>query len=335
LFQRSLNLTKRLAAWVGWIITLGIIAFEVFSYCLPQDLLKRSEPYASLVCLSFFGRVLTFQLGLLLGFVAIAAAVLHRKRLLLLSALMVCICIAPTLPTLLPRSHPQPEGPVLRVMSMNLKYTHEHPELIIEQIRRHDPDILAIEDYTPFAAQIIGDSVGDRYPLRGFYFNYFQGLAIYSKLPFTESVRVNFTVTRRQMRAVVRFHGQPIVVYVEHPFSPRSRQRILNNRMATLDLAGQVQKEKLPVIALGDFNFTDSTPNEAVLKRVGLADAFEAIGWGRGSTWPVSPRWLGWLPGVRIDHVFFSSKLRCSSFSVGDYDGSDHLPITADLWLAH
>jgi endonuclease/exonuclease/phosphatase (EEP) superfamily protein YafD len=330
---RVKKFAARAAVWIGWGVTLGLVAIEVFSYCLPQDLLRRSEPYATLVCISFFGRVLTFHFGLMLGLVAIGAAVLRNRRLRLVSGLLACVCLAPAVPTLLPSWHRDRAGPTLRVMSMNLKYTHEHPELIVAQIRKNDPDVLAIEDYTPFAQQVIGDAVGQRYPNREFLFNYFQGLAIYSKLPFTEPVRISFTPTRRQMRAVVRFHDQPIVVYVEHPFSPRSKQRILNNRMATLDLAGQVQSEKLPVIALGDFNFTDATPNESVLKSVGLADAFEAVGWGRGSTWPVSPQWLSWLPGVRIDHVFFSSQLHCSRFFVGDYDGSDHLPIVADLWL--
>ena len=92
-----------------------------------------------------------------------------------------------------------------------------------------------------------------------------------------------------------------------------------------------MRAETLPVIAAGDFNFTQETPNEAALKNVGLQDGFEQSGQGRGSTWPVDPPWMQWLPGVRIDHIFVSRQLTCTHFFVGGYDGLDHLPIVADV----
>jgi endonuclease/exonuclease/phosphatase family metal-dependent hydrolase len=202
---------------------------------------------------------------------------------------------------------------------------------IADQILKYKPDVLAVEDYTPFAQTAIEKTTGNIYPYRAFSFNYLQGLAIYSRFPFASEPTSNFTLTRRQMRAVILFDDQPVAIYVEHPFSPRSERRILNNRLATMDLAGEIQREKLPAIAAGDFNFTDTTANEAALKSVGLTDAFETAGHGRGSTWPVEPKWMRWLPGVRIDHIFFSRQFTCTSFTVGDYDGSDHLPIIADI----
>ena len=66
-----------------------------------------------------------------------------------------------------------------------------------------------------------------------------------------------------------------------------------------------------------------------------MADGFELAGHGRGSTWPVEPQWMQWLPGVRIDHVFVSPQLTCTQFIVGEYDGSDHLPVIADIGFVH
>lgn len=318
-------------SFIAWFAAAGIIGLLLVSYSLPQDLSRRSEPYATLVCISFFGRVLTFQFGLMLCALAVLAVILRRKRLLLVSAVMAGICLVPTAKTLLPHDLPPAAEPALRVMSMNLKYTFTHGELIWGQIQKYKPDVLALEDYTPYDQSVIEESVGQDYPSRQFYLNFMQGLAIYSRFPFASEPRISFTATHRQIRVAVLFHGQPIVIYVEHPFSPRSKQRILNNRMSTLDLAGQVRAEKLPVIAVGDFNFTETTPNESVLKVVGLEDAFELAGHGRGSTWPMDPAWEQWLPGVRIDHIFCSRQLTCTEFMIGQPDGSDHLPIIADI----
>jgi endonuclease/exonuclease/phosphatase (EEP) superfamily protein YafD len=318
-------------AVAAWSATILLIAVLVFAYVLPQDLLRKNQPYAALVVVSFFGRVLTFHIGLALGAAAMAAIALRRKKLLLLSASIALICLLPALKSLLPHRIAPATGPKLRVMSMNLKFTQSHADLIERQILQYKPDVLALEDYTPFAESAIEIAAGNMYPYRHFYFNYLQGLAIYSRLPFAETPTTTFTITRRQIRAVILFEGRAIVIYVEHPYSPRSMRRILNNRLATSDLAGQVNRDKFPVIAAGDFNFTDTTPNEAVLKRVGLSDAFESAGHGRGSTWPMEPKWKQWLPGVRIDHIFFSRQLDCTWFAVGQYDGSDHLPIVADI----
>jgi endonuclease/exonuclease/phosphatase (EEP) superfamily protein YafD len=40
---------------------------------------------------------------------------------------------------------------------------------------------------------------------------------------------------------------------------------------------------------------------------------------------------MQWLPGVRIDHIFVSNQLTFTQFFVGEHDGSDHLPIVADV----
>jgi len=150
-----------------------------------------------------------------------------------------------------------------------------------------------LQDYTPFAEVALNRAFAADYANRFLQPYTLQGLAIYSRRPFIDGPpQATFSKTRRQMRAVIELDGQPMVIYVEHPYSPRSGRRIINNRLATLDLAQQVQAEKYPVIIAGDFNFSDCTPNEDALKAVGLRDSFELAGHGRGSTWPVEPQWM-------------------------------------------
>ena len=156
---------------------------------------------------------------------------------------------------------------------------------------------------------------------------------LYSRLPFDGPPTVDAHGHRRQIRAVIRVGGKPVALYVLHPLSPRTQRRILWNRLSTADLAEQVRREPLPVILAGDFNFTAETSNAAALTGLGFSDAFDLAGRGRGSTWPVRPRWTAWLPGVRIDHVYLSPALTCARYATGGYVGSDHLPIVADVAL--
>ena len=331
-FKHLSLLSSRLLSAFIWVISLSIATALLFSYTLPQDLSKTSILYATLVEASFFVRVLTFHLGLVLLVLMGAALLMRRWKLSIFIGPVMLFCMYPTLSAMIPHHPAAAVGPTLRIMSMNLKYTVENGELITHQLTTFNPDVVVIEDSTPYSKQVIEKQFGGDYPHRGFLFNALQGLAIYSRIPFEGGRPTStFTKLRRQMRVVINFNGKQLAIYVEHPFSPRSRQRILNNRLATLDLVEQMRNEQLPVVLAGDFNFTQSTPNEDSLKTVGMRDGFELAGQGRGSTWPVEPQWMQWLPGVRIDHVFISPQLTCTQFLVGDYDGSDHLPIVADV----
>jgi endonuclease/exonuclease/phosphatase (EEP) superfamily protein YafD len=332
---RPRRFLSAVAAGIGWLLALAGVTLLLFSYLLPQDLARTDKPYARMVQIAFFGQVLTFHFGLLLACVCAMAALLRRWWLAAVTAVPVLFVLLPALVHCLP-GHPRPAtGPTVRIMSANLKYFNRDANRIIAQIHQNDPQVLAIEDYTPFSQDVIDSEFAHDYPHRKLVPNYGQGLAIYSRLPFDDGPpRTHFDKIRRQMRAVIRIDGQPVALYIVHPYSPRTDRRIMTNRLETLDLVNQVRAEKIPVILAGDFNFTGTTANASALKAIGLQDAFELAGIGRGSTWPVNPPWMQWLPGVRIDHIFVSRELTCTHFAVGGYTGSDHLPIIAEIGFA-
>jgi endonuclease/exonuclease/phosphatase (EEP) superfamily protein YafD len=329
--KRLRSVFARGLAALLWLTATSIIALLIFSCALPQDLTRTTAVYTRLVQIAFFGRVLTFHLAILLAGITAIALPLRRWRLCVLSGVAWLIAFCPSPLSLIPRHPPPIVGSHLRLMSMNLKYTHADPELIVDQIRRFNPDVLLVEDYTPFAESALARHLGSDYPHRCLKPNFLEGLAIYSRRPFEGEPTEIFTDEVRQMRGVIKLDGSPLVIYLEHPFSPRSLQRIIGNRRATAYIAQEVMSEQDPVIVAGDFNFTSSTPNAEALQAAGLRDAFDLAGHGRGSTWPVEPRWLRWLPGFRIDHVYVSRSLSCKQFFVGEYDGSDHPPIVADV----
>ena len=217
-------------------------------------------------------------------------------------------------------------------MSMNVKYTNRDAADIVAQVRRFDPDVLALEEFSPIPRRALDDALTADYPFR--YLRPYGGigLGIYSKLPFEGGPpQVSFAGVRRQLRAVVRVGDRQVAVYVLHPLSPRSVRRVLLNRLATADLANQITREPLPVVLAGDFNFTAETPNAAALTGLGLTDAFDLAGFGRGSTWPAKPRLATYVPGVRIDHFYLSPSLTCVGYITGGYTGSDHYPVVADV----
>jgi endonuclease/exonuclease/phosphatase (EEP) superfamily protein YafD len=322
----------RFLALFTWIITIGITAMLLYSRLLPQRMSSDDQIYKWLVAAAFFLQVLTFQIGLGLAGITVFAAVLRRWRLVLFAGLMSLLCIVPTTGPLM--SHPPVPvtGRTWRLMDMNVKYHWGNSPSIIKQVQRYKPDVITVEDPTIAWDEEFAAALKAEYPHR--YLNPYwgEGLEVYSKFPFTGGPpKLNFDKKRRQLRVELLIDDKPVVLYVLHPYSPRTPNRIMRNRIATVALADDISRDVYPVVAAGDFNFTAETPNEKLLKSVGLSDAWGQAGWGRGSTWPNLPRWMGHLPGVRIDHVFLSKDLTCTAFELGTYDGSDHLPIVVDI----
>ncbi len=324
---------NRLATATGWMALVAITATLAFSYGLPQRLTDPDPAYLRLVTVAYFGRVFTFHAGLMLFAIAIVALSLRRRGLTLIAVVLAAVALWPTALACLPRHPSPPVGRPVRVMSMNTKYTNRDAADIVAQVRRFNPDVLAVQEFASPVRDTLDGAFGADYPFRCMRLSGDIALALYSRLPFQGQPTVLASYRRRQIRAVIRVDGRPVALYVLHPLSPRTRQRILSNRLATADLADQLRSEPLPAILAGDFNFTAETPNAAALTGVRLTDAFDLAGWGRGSTWPVRPRWAAWLPGVRIDHVYLSPALTCTRYAAGGYIGSDHLPIVADVAL--
>jgi endonuclease/exonuclease/phosphatase family metal-dependent hydrolase len=94
-----------------------------------------------------------------------------------------------------------------------------------------------------------------------------------------------------------------------------------------------------PLVAAGDLNMTDQTPEFRRLRSLGLLDAHREAGWGFGNTFPAvqSIRIVGRsiavpMPLLRIDHVLVSDEFVVRGVQTGPAGGgSDHLPVTADL----
>ena len=143
-------------------------------------------------------------------------------------------------------------------------------------------------------------------------------------MPLTEGPGVLAT------RVTLDWQGTPVTVLGVHlhwPLGPK------NSRMRNAELAGIAAfaaARKEPVIVAGDFNVTPWSHNfRKTLQASGLSDC--AAGHGLAPSWPAQFPPLG----IRIDHCWVSHHWRSADVRLGPANGSDHLPLIADLvWTA-
>jgi endonuclease/exonuclease/phosphatase family metal-dependent hydrolase len=106
--------------------------------------------------------------------------------------------------------------------------------------------------------------------------------------------------------------------------SPEIEQNIMSRSEQAATIREFAQKQKLPLIVMGDFNLV---PDSTIFRQnfSGLTDAFEASGFGLGYSY--DNHWTR----VRIDHVLMNDSFRCEDCFVGPFLGVPHRPIVADL----
>jgi endonuclease/exonuclease/phosphatase (EEP) superfamily protein YafD len=233
------------------------------------------------------------------------------------------------------RAEPVAVSPRLRVMSVNLLMVNTDTAGIIGEIKAEQPDVLMLQEYTAGWHNAIQRELGAAYPhssvvMREDSF----GIAVYSRTAFVGDV-VQFPLGRagvEQMRAEVDLRGgHRLALYNVHLLPPRTPLYTGEHRLQFDDLVNALRAEPLPYVVCGDFNFPETTPQHAALKRAGAREAHELAGRGRGATWPVNGVFRYLVPGIRIDHVYLGSPLTATRCETGIGRGSDHRPVVVDV----
>jgi vancomycin resistance protein VanJ len=128
----------------------------------------------------------------------------------------------------------------------------------------------------------------------------------------------------------------PLTVTNIHPFSPRhalfgeaDAALDLRQREAQLEAAvASARRRGPPFLIAGDSNL----PHLSAFARRhfdGLDDAFAAVGFGFGYTFPAKRPWM------RIDRVLLGPGVRPVEARVGPKGASDHLPLAVTLEIVH
>lgn len=214
---------------------------------------------------------------------------------------------------------------------LNLRWNNQQKDAVITEIRRLDPDLVMVTEYSGQWARIL-DQFGKNYPVRmrcasnrnrG-------GAAIFSKLPLADG-RSGFVEP-----CICGFYGSALIddftaggkpfslgmIHLRWPW-PASGPELIDQLLPDL--------HALPEDALiaGDFN---SVTWSHSVRRFAEAGALDVVG-GIGPTWrptlTISGRQLKWpfALGLPIDNVMEKGAVRVLRTERLDDLGSDHLPV--------
>ncbi len=318
------------------IIFIGLTYLALLYAALgPADLLRDDHLYICLWYVAFVCRTAIFHLGLL-SLVVVGSAVCLRQMRLVICAipLLMCTLLPSALATLQPiSSELQPYD--VRVMSYNAYWYNANAGSAIAEINRYTPDVVVIQECPPVWQRDLPIKLGSQYPYthigqrRGSYSS-----AILSKFPILGQPELYTGHQRKSLPAVrmtIDVRGREVALYNVHLFRPiLGRLRKMRRQLRVL--RERVADESMPVIVAGDFNFTGLSKMHEYMLSAGLTDAHDAVGQGRGTTWPKTSS-INWLPGFRIDHVYTSQAFTPTATRIGYGAGSDHRPLIVDLKL--
>nr|WP_112736310.1 endonuclease/exonuclease/phosphatase family protein [Micromonospora noduli] len=252
-----------------------------------------------------------------------------------LAALAAVALLGTVTPRALASPQPAAAGPTVRLLTANLLAGAGNAETLVELVRRHQVDVLTVQEFTP-DAQAALDRLGLDTLLPHRQLNAEIGTAgsgLYSRWPLTDGgVRRNLEGWGfSQAYATVPVPGGPPVrVESAHPSAPYALDQMGAWRADLTAQPPATPDGGLRILA-GDFNATlDHSPLRALL-RSGYVDAADAAGAGLTGTW--GPYDGDLIPPVTIDHVLVDHRIAVRSVQVFALPGSDHRPVQATLTL--
>ena len=230
-------------------------------------------------------------------------------------------------------SNPSSSQPTFRFVTYNLHQDDLHqPGSTIAALKRLNPDIAVLQEsrdvngllqrlraaFPNFSIEHQGElTTISRFPIRSVQRH---DLPRTARSPLDMTLDVTLEINGRNVR-IVNLHF--VFADFRGPFNKPNHSHFSRweqtQRLLELD-------QKTPVLIAGDFN---TTPRGAMYSslRGKYGNAFEQAGWGFGLTYNSR------FPVIRIDHVWFNSRVRATrAFAVND-QASDHRPFVTDLVL--
>jgi endonuclease/exonuclease/phosphatase (EEP) superfamily protein YafD len=196
-----------------------------------------------------------------------------------------------------------------------------------EVIREADPDVLVVQELTPYAAEVLADldttyAHALKFPADGPY-----GIAIWSRFEL-EGAQIFALGRLPAIETRVRAPSGTFTVFGVHLSAPTNTRRGAARDEELRQLGLRSAAVDGPLVVAGDFNLTPYSPRFA-----DWLDASALTDTRRGRTPSVS--WPTLLPiaGIPIDHVAVSSEFEILSHRRLPDFGSDHYGVLVDLAL--
>ncbi|GAB1514868.1 endonuclease/exonuclease/phosphatase family protein [Actinophytocola sp. KF-1] len=254
-----------------------------------------------------------------------------RRWVLGLAVLVMTLSLASLLgPRFLAEEQPDAKGPHLRIMSANLRLGQADAQSLVNLVRRHEVDVLAMPELTPDAVSAL-DSAGLAEVLPYHVYDARpggDGSGIAANVPLRQIILVEDS-SFSQPSAVVDLPGNDdlelTAVHVQPPLND-AHARTWRTELANLPKATTNER---PRILAGDFNATLDHLAFRDLVDHGYADAGEEAGEGLTTTWSSWPTG----PPLTLDHIVTDVRCAISSYAVFDLANSDHEAVMAEVIL--
>ncbi|GLY55269.1 endonuclease [Lentzea sp. NBRC 102530] len=265
-------------------------------------------------------------LGLLIGLFAL----MRRRWVIGLTMTLVgIVLVANVAPRAFSDARPNGVGQQVRLMTSNLLTGIADAEFIVQEVRKRDVDVLALQELTPEMVRDL-DRAGLNQVLPNRVFldePGGSGSGLASRYPLRQR---NLTPpgTLQQAGALVDLPGKDVEVVSVHPLppvvtaGPEAWQRELAG-LPSPDSTGALR------VLAGDFNATLDHVGLNRLLNKGYVDAADQVGKGLIHTWPSNSGF--WPPPVTIDHVLVDSKIIVDTVDVFDVPGSDHRAVVTQF----
>ncbi len=323
---------RRRLGWGALVTSVLLLSAAMGSRFWPVEWIGSSGASGLGTWLAFMGRTFAFH-GAVVALVVGGLGLIGRRRVPMLLALVVVALAWPEVRPAWPRRSPPPVGERLRVMSMNLLFTNRDRDAVLRLIEREDPDVLLFQEYHAGWDAALRAPLALRYPhactpLGGGMF----GQGVYSKRPWVgqpEMLRLSSADYCPQIGVTFDLGEKQLAIWNVHTASPSSAGAIARQR-GQFERLAELATRPGPLVIMGDFNSTPGSWNADLMRARGFAEAHEAVGEGRGATWP-DKTLLRFLPGVRIDNAWGRGVEWSSSRVAGERTGSDHRAIIVEV----
>lgn len=221
------------------------------------------------------------------------------------------------------------KGATVSILSCNVLMTNRQSQPLIDMIKHHKPDLIALLETDEWWQQQI-DKLSE-YPNRvACPLDNKYGMHLYSKLPLTDTL-INYLVeddvpsisAQVELTSSDKFHFQ---VIHPRPPAPGENDSSTARDVELLVLAQALEPVEQPIVVTGDLNDVAWSRTTRLFRRVsrlldprtgrGMFNTFNANYWF--ARWP-------------LDHVFVSTHFRVCKIQRLEHMGSDHFPMLVKL----
>lgn len=219
----------------------------------------------------------------------------------------------------------------LKIYTSNVLQNNDNYQLLINQIKGYDADIVLLTETDNNWLQNISVKVSNMYPYKKeIPLNNTYGMLLYSKLPLINP-QVKYLVSDSvpSIHAKIKLSNKDTIqVRAIHPTPPMPQENPKSSDRDTemMMIAKMALESKYPVIVLGDFNDVAWSVTSQLFDRVSrLIDVRK----GRGlfNTYSADNKILRWP----LDHIFISSEFRLKNIKRCEDINSDHFPLFTEL----